>query len=149
MGAALKGAMTTPSDDPEPRLPDALQRDLRRAFGAEVRIPESVHAALTAAARRRRLRPRWQRPVLLAAAALLLMVPLVARLLPRSKPVPAPLAREDFDGDGRVDVLDAYRLALALQRGQRVPPAFDLDGDGRVDARDIDRIAGRAVRIRG
>jgi hypothetical protein len=140
--------MTELHDDPDPQLPAALQRDLRRVLGAEVRIPESVHAALAAAARRRRLRPRWRRPVLLA-AALLLLVPMAALLLPRGKPAAVQLAREDFDGNGRVDVLDAYRLALALQRGESVPPAFDLDGDGRVDARDVDRIAARAVRIRG
>jgi hypothetical protein len=56
---------------------------------------------------------------------------------------------EDFDRSGRVDVLDAYRLALALDRGERVPTTFDLDGNGAVDRGDVDRIAIRAVSIRG
>lgn len=135
-------------DDPDLGLPAALQRDLRGLLGAQVRIPPSVDSALAAAARRRQPRPVWQRPVLWAAAALLLAAPLLV-LLPPRRPVPVQVAREDFDGDGRVLVLDAYRLALALQRGDTVPAAFDLDGDGRVDARDVDHIAARAVRIGG
>jgi hypothetical protein len=74
-----------------------------------------LDAALSAAARRRRLRPVWHRPLLVAAAAAVLLALPVAWTLSR-----AALAREDFDGDGRVLVLDAYRLSLALQRGERV-----------------------------
>jgi hypothetical protein len=140
--------MTEPDDDLDPRPPHALQRDLRRLFGTQVRIPDAVDARLFAMARRRRLRPVWLRPVLIAAAALLVALPLWFAW-PRQTAAPAQVAREDFDGDGRVDVLDAYRLALALQRGQSVPSTFDLDGDGRVGAGDVDRIAARAVRIHG
>ena len=143
-----EGGVTGMHDD-DPKLPDALQRDLRAAFGAQVRVPAAVAAALAAAARRRRLVPVWRRPVLLAAAALLLALPLVALLwrgTARSEP---PLAREDFDRNGRVDVLDAFRLSLALRRGDSVPPELDLDGDGKVDARDVDRIAAVAVKVHG
>ncbi|HEX6812806.1 MAG TPA: dockerin type I domain-containing protein [Planctomycetota bacterium] len=136
------------TDEPDPKLPPALQRDLRRMFGPQVRIPAAVDAQLAAAARRRRLRPVWLRPVLVAAAIVLLALPLVFTWLRQSATTTA-IAREDFDRNGRVDVLDAYRLALALQRGQSVPATFDLDGDGRVDAHDADRIAARAVRIGG
>jgi hypothetical protein len=140
--------MTEPDDDPGLRPPRALQRDLRSLFGPQVRIPDAVDARLAALARRRRLRPVWLRPELVAAAALLVALPL-GWLWLREAPVSTSVAREDFDGNGRVDVLDAYRLSLALQRGQAVPSSLDLDGDGRVAAGDVDRIAARAVRIRG
>jgi hypothetical protein len=135
--------MTDPHDDPELRLPQALERDLRASFAARVPVPESIGATLRTAARRRpRLVP--VRPLLLSAAAAALVA--VSVLLVQGR---APLAREDFDRNGRVDVLDAFRLARALERGEVVPPQFDLDGDGRIDRRDVDLVAARAVRIHG
>jgi predicted nucleic acid-binding protein len=137
-----------PFDD-ELHLPEALQRDLRTAFGTQVRIPAALDEALYAAARRRQLRPVWRRALpIAAAAALLLALPLLLRG-PGTLHEPAPVAREDFDGNGRVDVRDAFRLQLALQRGDAVPATFDLDGDGRVDRADVDRIAAAAVRVHG
>ena len=135
--------MPEPTDDLE--VPDRLQGDLRAVFGRRVSIPDSIGACLRHAAARRR-RPILLRPVTLAAAAALLMA---ALLLQQRITSSGPLAREDFDGNGRVDVLDAYRLALALERHERIAPQFDLDGNGRVDRRDADRIAARAVSIKG
>src|SRR5262245_56051390 len=139
--------MTDPSDDLDAELPRQLQRDLRALLGPRVAMPDAIGTALRAAARRRRFAPL--RPLLAAvAAALLLALPLLFVLQQRAGSG-GPLAREDFDRSGRVDVLDAYRLALALAKDQSVDPAFDLDGDGRVDRRDVDLIAARAVAIRG
>lgn len=58
-------------------------------------------------------------------------------------------ARADFDGSGRVDILDAFALARRLEsgRGNAADPAFDLNGDGRVDRRDVDLAALAAVRL--
>lgn len=145
--------MTDPADDREPDLPEALQRDLRAALGARVRIPAELDAQLVAAARddaarRRRPRPAWLRPTLLAAAALLVLLP-VTWLASGDATGGAAMVREDFDRNGRVDVLDAYRLSLALRRGDAVATTFDLDGDGRVDGGDVERIAARAVRVHG
>ena len=134
--------MPEPNDDLE--VPDRLQGDLRAVFGGRVPIPDSIGATLRRAASRRR-RPNVVRLVTLAAAAMLL----AAFLLQQNITSSMPLAREDFDGNGRVDVLDAYRLALALERHERIAPQFDLDDDGRVDRRDADRIAARAVSIKG
>lgn len=146
--------MTPSADDREPRLPDRLQRDLQRLLGAELPIPERIDAALAAAARQQPARRR-QRPWLLAgtttlvAAAGLLLMLCWDRQPHATAPANPPLAREDFDGDGKVLVLDAYRLALALRRGERIPVRFDCDGDGRVDARDVEQMAAAAVRLRG
>jgi len=137
--------VTDPHDDPELRLPQALERDLRASFAARMPVPGSIDAALRTAARRRpRLVPL--RPLLLSAAAAALVA--VSVLLVQSRAA-APIAREDFDRNGRVDVLDAFRLARALERGEAVAPQFDLDGDGRIDRRDVDLVAARAVRIHG
>jgi hypothetical protein len=152
--AELHGVMTPSADDREPRLPDRLQRDLHRLLGTDVPIPERIDAALAAAARRQPARRR-QRPWLLAgaatvaAAAGLLLLLCWDRQPNASAPSNLSLAREDFDGDGKLLVLDAYRLALALRRGEQVPVRFDCDGDGRVDTRDVELMAAAAVRLRG
>ena len=140
--------MSDPIDDPEFEAPPGLQRDLRALFGRRIEVPDSIGAALHAAARRRR-RPLLLRPLPMAAAATVLVALSLAIALQQRAARSVPIAREDYDHDGRVDVLDAFRLALDLERGRPVDPAFDLDGDGRVDRRDVDQIAARAVHVGG
>jgi Dockerin type I domain len=54
---------------------------------------------------------------------------------------------EDLNGDGVVDVLDAFALARELQQGQTPRPQLDLNGDGVVDERDVQILAARAVSL--
>ena len=137
--------MSEPNDDLDP-VPKHLQGDLRALFGRRLQVPDSIGAQLRHAASMRR-RPLW-RPMLVSAAAAALIAITGILLLQRSSSS-LPVAREDFDGNGRIDVLDAHRLALAIGRHERVAATFDLDGSGVVDRRDADLIAARAVRIGG
>ena len=52
----------------------------------------------------------------------------------------------DLVFDGRVDVRDARRLALALRDGDAAVRA-DLNGDGRTDATDLDLMLSRIVSL--
>ena len=81
---------------------------------------------------RRILRPKpsW-RPVAAVAAALLVAVGVWFAVRPR-----------------KMDIVDAYSVALRLRNGQSVEPTWDLNGDGKVDGRDVDEIARRSVAIR-
>ena len=54
---------------------------------------------------------------------------------------------EDLNGDGVVDMLDAFALARELQQGQSPRPQLDLNGDGAVDERDVQILANRAVSL--
>ncbi len=54
---------------------------------------------------------------------------------------------EDLNGDGVVDMLDAFALARELQHDPASHPQLDLDGDGKVDERDVQALAARAVRL--
>ena len=139
--------MSEPNDDPDLEVPPRLQGDLRALFGQRLRVPDSIGAHLRDAASERR-RPRLLRPLLVSAAAAMLLALTLNFFLQRSSSS-LPVAREDFDGNGRIDVLDAQRLALAIDRGDRVAATFDLDGSGGIDRRDADLIAARAVRIGG
>ncbi len=55
--------------------------------------------------------------------------------------------REDVDGNGRVDIRDALRLARRLERGEPTEPVWDVNGDGTIDRTDVDAVAKAAVRL--
>jgi hypothetical protein len=48
----------------------------------------------------------------------------------------------------KLDIVDAYSVALRLRNGQTVESSWDLNGDGKVDDRDVDEIARRSVALR-
>jgi len=124
---ALRGERTFPHLDGCDACRAALER--LRAFAARMATPP-----IEAPARFRRPRRLLWLPA--AAAAALLAV---AFLLPEPD-------RADVDGDGSVDIVDAYSLALRLKRGAR---GTDVNGDGRIDAADVAEIARRAVALSG
>jgi anti-sigma factor RsiW len=53
----------------------------------------------------------------------------------------------DVNGDGRVDVLDAFAVARVIEAGGAPEPGWDLDGDANVDRRDVELIARAAVAL--
>jgi hypothetical protein len=123
--------------DARPELTD----DLAALYGAPVKVPAKMDAAILnrAAAKlsgARRLRPlRWA--VGAASAAAVFFV--VARVA-----LHAPALPDDIDGNRRVDIVDALRLSHQINAGGN---GRDVNGDGAVDQRDVDAIAMAAVRI--
>ena len=63
------------------------------------------------------------------------------------KQVPARVA-EDIDGNGRVNIIDAYLMNRRLRSGVAMPKKLDLNGDGRIDHEDIKAIVKTAVSLR-
>lgn len=137
-----------------PRQPDsrALRDDLRaiaeprRELSAGVRERVLAHAAAARGRRRptRAVRPLWRRRWAVAGVAAAACVLLVVG--PRVFRDDSPLAG-DVDGDGVVDVRDAYLLARSVRAAQPIEARADLDGDGRVDQADVDRLLDRIVRL--
>ncbi len=74
-----------------------------------------------------------------AAAALVLAAGLVLVARPR------PSSPQDIDASGRVDIVDAYRLAVQIEQGRA---SVDINRDGSVDRRDVDAIARECVKVR-
>jgi hypothetical protein len=97
--------------------------------------PEVDRAVLAAFAPRRARVLRW---VPAAAAAAILAAVLLRDRVPG-----------DVDGSGRVDILDAYLLALRIEGGAGAGRALDVTGDGVVDRADVDRIARMSVTVEG
>ena len=128
-----------------------------RLYDQPPRVPAGLDAAILREARigysrRRRfwLAARWAGAGLAAAAALALAIRIYVAhpaIRPAISP-PRQIARAgDIDGNGRVDILDAYVVARAIARHQTLDPAWDINGDGVVDQKDVDLIARMAVRV--
>lgn len=114
-------------------------RNLSKALTpAPLDVPASVKRDLLALTRPRR---SW-RP-LAAAAAVLMGVGVFWIAMSLRPAVPG-----DVDRSGRVDIVDAYALAVRLRSGQKLELAYDVNGDGKVDERDVEEIARRSVAIR-
>lgn len=149
--------------DLDPTLPHRLADDLRRLHSRSAPVPRAtdeaiLHDARAGVARRRRFRAmlRWSGAGAAAAAAIVVLVTTVRFRNTHSQPPhvasnpaaihPAPAG--DANGDGRVDILDAYLVAKRVERRDAAPPPeWDLNRDGRVDRADVEQIAAAAVRL--
>ncbi|HLY07978.1 MAG TPA: dockerin type I domain-containing protein [Planctomycetota bacterium] len=108
---------------------------------APLGVPESVKQQILARTRPSPRRRSW-RPLAAAAAVLIgLGAVWVARSARPSLP-------GDVDRNGRVDIVDAYALAVRLRSGEKMDLIYDVNGDGRVDERDVEEIARRSVSLR-
>lgn len=148
----------------EDDAPSALLRALRAlgtanpagpAPGSDEFLAE-VQSRFATAARQRR--PRVLAAWSSAAAALLLgwagwrwmASPPSSARSPADTHPGATLEVGDLDRNGRTDILDAFALARALDRGGAAAydhDTADLNGDRRVDRADVDAIARRAVAL--
>lgn len=146
--------MSRAEDHPEdPQLPPRLADELRLLYQHRIDVPRDLEQSISAEARfhfRRRahlrLLLRWSGGAA-AAAAIAVAVwlwPEHAVLVRQDRSAVA--ARQDLNGDGSVDILDAYELARRLEGGQ-APAGADVTGDGRTDRRDVDALALAAVRV--
>jgi hypothetical protein len=149
-------------DSDEPIAPLGLGDALRDAYERGPAVPAEIDAAILDQAQRHfAAGARFRRVTglgagLAAAAGLGLVVWVSARgwgVQGRSG-VPQPPAvalavSRDIDGDGRVDIVDALRLAASIEGRQASRSEWDVNGDGRVDRGDVDSVAATAVKLDG
>lgn len=55
----------------------------------------------------------------------------------------------DIDGNGRINIIDAYIMDRRLMSGTSVPEKLDFNGDGNIDHEDINDIVKTAVSLEG
>ena len=145
-----------------PRTEDASETPprfvaaLRARFAREVHIPAEVDARILAHAtsrlsggKRRVFVIRWAAVSAAAAAALLaVLLSLPAKDAPHmASSVRAVSAKEDIDGDGKVDIVDAFVLAKHMEASRGLEPQYDFNADGTVDRKDVDVVAMAAVSL--
>jgi len=107
---------------------------------------ESPHgAALQAEGRRSRL--DTDSPTAAATPATAITAVEEAAVVDREAGTKRGPLRDDFDGSGTVDIVDAYLLSRAVRRGARLERHWDINRDGKVDGRDAEAVARRAVSV--
>jgi hypothetical protein len=131
-----------PNEKKLERFATALRNaeESRRVF-----VPPTVDEVILKQARQRFDGKAKRRPFRfwnwLAVAGAAALIAILVFILPRTKP--AVVAREDINGDGQVDILDAFALAKSMEIGKGV----DQNGDGKLDQADVQAIASVAVRL--
>ncbi|MCA9289525.1 MAG: dockerin type I repeat-containing protein [Phycisphaerales bacterium] len=129
-----------PDTDEHPRLADAL----RRRVTPDVRVPAALDDAMRRAAFARLGRRPWHArgPVRVGgalAACVAIGLTVWVLQMPVRQPAPATVATSmapgDIDGDGRVNIRDAYVLYRRLEAREAI--AADLNHDGVTNLADV------------
>ncbi|MBI2569208.1 MAG: hypothetical protein HYV63_19485 [Candidatus Schekmanbacteria bacterium] len=167
----MKKPIDRTDEDADLQLPRELVADLRALYARAAAVPPAVDEAIVAAARDRardrrvawifsRRMVRWIAPAAAAgvAAAAVLLLSVGPRLV-REAGAPAsggggmfaarPGDAYDINGDGHVDILDAYRLSRAIRRGEAADPRLNVNGDEAIDDADVRVVALAAVSLKG
>jgi hypothetical protein len=147
-------------EDLDFEVPSKLSADLKAVFKPQVGVPPEVdravmnraykHFADMQSGKPRRLRIHWCWRIAAAAAVIILAFSL--DLTKQTKPTMdrASLSKTqdvDIDRNGRVDILDAFKLARHIETNGPAEKAWDINGDGLIDHIDVDMVAHAAVRL--
>lgn len=134
-----------------------FSEDLGKVFGPQGQVPAHIDRAVAEAAHRHFGRPqrrlwwlRWAVAATTAAAAVIVWtvyVPAHRAPVPRAARVAAEMKRADIDRNGRVDIIDAFRLARHIESASPTKQMWDINGDGLVNRDDVDQVARAAVRL--
>ncbi len=135
--------MSTSPTNPEPRIPDSLAGDLRSVYRSNLGVPASIDSAMLDLARRRPVRRRRVQPWVLVkwagVAAAVVAAFIVPTHLSRNSPLPnVALHSGDVNGDGLIDILDAFALARQQEYG-----------DNTITSAEINAAAAAAVKLGG
>ena len=147
-------------EDLDLRVPSKLSADLNALFEPKVGVPPEVDRAVMDRAhkhliplqsgKRRRLRIHWGWRIAAAAAVIILAFSLDLTKQPDPATDSLTLSKAqavDIDRNGRVDILDAFKLARHIESASRTETEWDFNGDGLIDHSDVDMVALAAVRL--
>ncbi len=154
--------MTKPNrhfDDVDRHVSPQFSKNLRAIFEPPGAVPQRVDKTIADLAKtclrerkhgtpRRLIIPmRW---AAVAAAAVIVLGTILYTAVTHETPQSARSVAEgraDIDGNGRVDILDAFRLARDIESRGQAELKWDFNGDGLVDRKDVDMVAFAAVRL--
>jgi len=147
-------------EDLDLRIPSKLSADLNALFEPQAGVPSEVdravmdrankHLATLQSGKGRRLRVHWGWRI--AAAAAVIIFAFSLDLTKQTGPITdryslSKTQATDIDRNGRVDILDAFKLARHIESAGRTETEWDFNGDGLIDRNDVDVVAIAAVRL--
>ncbi len=151
-----------------------LSEDLNTLFKPQFSVPPEVDRAVMDQANRRLVQRHWHRRIFhhislwrVAAAAAVIIFAFSLNLTQEhgpstSRTVLVKAQAIDIDRNGRVDILDAFKLARHIESAESTDKGlspvsstgqalrkqgWDINGDGLVDRNDVDLVALSAVRL--
>ena len=150
------GETPEPSAELRAAVMDHGARRRRRAPAQRWRVPAAV-ATMAAAAALVLLvtRPEAPAPVLQTQPMADAVSPMAEEMVMGAPAAEAPAQKlmmraapveGDLNGDGRVNIVDAWRLSQSIKTGQG---QGELDADGEVSPDDLDRLMRQIVAVRG
>jgi hypothetical protein len=133
--------------------------DLNTLFKPEFSIPPEIDRAIMDRANQQLSPKHWGHHILrhisiwrIAAAVAVIIFAFSLNLTQK----PGPTTKQsllvearavDIDRNGRVDILDAFKLARYVESADRTEKKWDVNGDGLINNNDVDLVASAAVRL--
>ena len=142
------------------RIPSKLSADLNALFEPQLGVPPEVNRAVMDRANKhfaplqsgkgKRLRVHWGWRI--AAAAAVIIFAFSLDLTKQTGPATdrfslSKTQATDIDRNGRVDILDAFKLARYIESAGNTETKWDFNGDGLIDHRDVNVVAHAAVNL--
>ena len=142
-------------------IPDRLAEDVKALFEPRLSVPPEIDRAVLDGASRHftgrnfgktRRRFRWVALWKVAAAAAVVIFAFSLNLTDKPGPAVhdsavAETGPADFDRNGRVDILDAFKLARRIETAGSSAADLDINGDGMTNHDDVDAVALAAVSL--
>jgi hypothetical protein len=147
-------------EDMDLRVSSKLSADLKALFDPKIGVPPEVDRAVMDRAHKhivplqsgkgKRMRVHWGWRIAAAAAVIILAFSLDLTKQPDTKTDSFLLSKTqavDIDQNGRVDILDAFKLARHIESAGLLQTEWDFNGDGLINRSDVDMVAYAAVRL--
>ncbi len=161
-------------EDLELRVSPKLSEDLNALFKPQFSVPPELDRAIMDRANQRLVQRHWRHRIFhhisiwrIAAAAAVIIFAFSLNLTQKhgpstSRTVLVKAQAVDIDRNGRVDILDAFKLARLIESAESTDKSlspvssteqalrkqgWDINGDGLVDRNDVDLVALSAVRL--
>ena len=147
-------------EDMDLKITSKLSADMKALFEPQVGVPPEVdravmdrahkHFSAMQSSKGKRLRIHWGWRIAAAAAVIIIAFSLDLTKQPDPKTDSFSISKTqavDIDRNGRVDILDAFKLAKQIESAGRTETEWDFNGDGLIDRSDVDVVALAAVRL--
>ncbi len=146
-------------EDLDLRVSAGFSEDLRTLFKPQLSVPPEVDRAVIDKSHQHFIPKHWRHRIFqhvslwrIAAAAAVIIFAFSLNLTQKPGPTTSQsnlveAQAVDIDRNGRVDILDAFKLARHIESANRTDKKWDINEDGVVNGKDVDLVASAAVSL--